>query len=520
VKLRHSTIRGQMLAAIGAVVLLVMALLVTATLSVAHRQLYELAERDLRNHVESIAARARFAAIVGVDSPEVAKQLLHESTGTNGIEGSELVSANGNRIAALDSTSPTLATCRFVSESSNAEPTTVVTRVGAHWCVSSPILEHAQSGACSTAHCLIGHLHVVASTEAADTIVRRLLETILILGGALLLVAFAILWQVSASISRPLRDIAAIMGRFAAGDRSARAIESGPEEMMTISHVYNDLIDVQEAHARTLETRVEERTRQLKEATLAAQDAERYKTTFMAHVSHDMRTPLHVIRAHASEVMNEFEFGGDLTRARAPLDVILRECDELSFRVSQVLELMRGEAGHAEVNATTVSIDNLRASVFDKAQALARQNRNRLLIESGSGALYTDGDKVLHIISNLVDNACKFTRDGSVTIALQLLESEFHVTVTDSGIGIPAGLLPHIWSAFRQVPTPDGRRIGGFGLGLAIVRHYITLLGGRYGADSVEGQGTTVWVILPTVTAPPPSLGLKSGVDEPTTIPE
>jgi signal transduction histidine kinase len=352
---------------------------------------------------------------------------------------------------------------------------------------------------------------VVASTQAVDAIVRRLLETILILGGALLLVCLAILWQVSARISQPLRDIAAVMRRVAAGDPAARAVETGPEEMITIAQVYNELITAQETHARTLEMKVEERTRQLKEATLAAQDAERYKTTFMAHISHDMRTPLHVIRAHASEVMNELEFGLDLARARAPLDIILRECDELSFRVSQVLELMRGEAGYAEVNSTAVSIDDLRASVLDKALALARQNHNQLLIESAVGTLCTDGDKVLQIICNLVDNACKFTTNGSVQVGLHLQGAEFHIRVTDSGIGIPARLLSHIWSPFRQVPSPDGRRIDGFGLGLAIVRHYVTLLGGRCGADSVEGHGTTVWVVLPVVPArstPSPASGV------------
>jgi signal transduction histidine kinase len=503
-----------MVVAIGAVILFMMGLLVVATLSVAHHQLYELAERDLRDRVESIGARARFAAIVGADSPDVAKQLLQESTGTNGIEASELVSANGNRIAALESSPQTLSICRFGSSAPKATPETTLKRMGIHWCVSSPLLEHTPRAACTAAHCVIGYLHVAASTGDVDTVVRRLLATILILGGGLLLAALTILWQVSAHISRPLREIAIVMRRFAAGDRAVRAIEHGPDEMVTISRVYNDLIAAQEAHAQTLEKRVDERTRQLKEATLAAQDAERYKTTFMAHISHDMRTPLHVIRAQASEVMNELEFGQDLMRARAPLEVIMRECSDLSFRVTQVLELTRGETGHAEVRVSRVSIDELRTSVLYKAQALAKHNRNRLEIESGSGTVHTDRDKVLQIITNLLDNACKFTTDGSVQVALQLKETELHITVTDSGIGIPAPLLPYIWSEFRQLPSPGGRRVGGFGLGLAIVRQYTALLGGRYEAKSIEGHGTTIWVIVPAVAIPSTDLSLDRGVLE------
>lgn len=510
-KFRPTTVRGQMLYAIGALVVLVQGVPVLATLTLAHQLVYALAERALSDQVESIAARARFAAIVGINSPEVAKQLLEEYSGTSGFEASELVNSDGRRIAALESKPHSLSVCQFTPSSK-----TTLTRVGANWCVTSPILVHSQIDACTAAQCLIGHLHVVASTTATDTAVRRLLEAIELLGGALLLATLISLWRISADMTRPLLDIVAVMRRFSAGDRTARAIEAGPEEMITISKVYNDLIDAQEAHARTLEHKVEERTRRLNEATLAAQDAERYKTTFMAHVSHDMRTPLHVIRAQTSEVINELEFGADIARARAPLEIIQRECDELSFRVSQVLELMRGDIGPAEVYVSSVSLDELRTTVRQKTKALAQRNRNRFVIVGDSGTLHTDVDKALQIIINLVDNACKFTKDGSVEIALRLREPGLHIDVTDSGVGIPASLLPTIWSEFRPLPSPGGRRIGGFGLGLAIVRHYTTQLGGRYGADSVEGQGTHMWVILPNATALSVS-SREGGVREQTT---
>jgi signal transduction histidine kinase len=179
------------------------------------------------------------------------------------------------------------------------------------------------------------------------------------------------------------------------------------------------------------------------------------------------------------------------------VDVIIRECTELSLRVAQVLELMRGDSGHANPELGIVSIDVLREGVLDKAEALAKQNRNKLIIRSDPGTLWTDGDKVLQIMTNLIENACKFTIEGRVEVSLRLTNDEFLISVTDSGVGIPEDQIAHIWSEFRQAQFSAARRAGGFGLGLAIVRQYTALLGGRYGAESTEGHGTTVWVILP-----------------------
>jgi signal transduction histidine kinase len=496
-RLRPSTIRAQILTAIGAIVLWIIVVLLVLTLYFAQHQLYDLGERDMRAQVEALAARAGFATIVGADSPDVAKELVKESIGVNGIRAAELVSLAGDKLASLEETTHLLSGCGFATPHVEVGTETRVMRVPSFWCVSAPILEHSNSGACSVAPCVVGHLHIVASTASVDMVVRRLIEAILSVGFVLLAVAIFFLWMVSARIVSPLRAIVLVMRRFAAGDRNARAVERGPEEAKTISRVYNELIEAQEEQSRNLEKTVEQRTLELKDATLVAQDAERYKTTFMANISHDMRTPLHVIRAQASEVMNELEFGGDPERAREHVNVIIRECTELSLRVAQVLELTRGDTGHANLELGIVSIDILRASVLDKAEALAKQNRNTLTILANSGTLWTDGDKVLKIMTNLIENACKFTTEGTVEVSLRVKHDEFLISVTDSGVGIPKDQILHIWSEFRQAQFSNGRRAGGFGLGLAIVRQYTTLLGGRYGAESTEGRGTTVWVILP-----------------------
>jgi hypothetical protein len=144
---------------------------------------------------------------------------------------------------------------------------------------------------------VLGRLRVAQSTASVEAVVSRLARWMLLLGGALLTLSLVALWRVSGAISRPLIGISEVMRRFTSGERGVRALVTGPTEARTISGVYNQLIEAQEAQARELERQVEERTHQWREASAAAQEAERYKSTFMAHVSHEMKTPLHIIHS-------------------------------------------------------------------------------------------------------------------------------------------------------------------------------------------------------------------------------
>jgi len=488
-----------MLYAIGAVVLAVILLLVCVTLYVTQHQLYALGERNARDHAESLAARSGFAAIVGADKPDEARQLVTEAIGHNGVLAAELLGASAR--TRVEHAPNATAQCQFGTRTPEPLTQTTSLRLGKTWCVSAPIFKRSSlTRTCTKSDCVIGRLRIVSSTEPVDAVVRKLVAAILFMGSVLLAAAVVSLWRVSDRISRPLRDITEVMRRFADGERSARAQERGPDEARTISCVYNRLIDHQEQQARTLENTVEQRTQELRAATLAAQDAERYKSTFMAHISHDMRTPLHVIQAQASEVMHELEFWNRSARARALVQVIIQESAELALRVTQVLELARGEAAKDDLQIESVPLLLLRRFILDRAESLAKANGNKLIVEASDGEVATDADKVLQILSNLVDNACKYTRQGMIEVRLARDADGFRIRVADTGIGIPPQALPHVWREFRQVQSIDGRRVGGFGLGLAIVRRYATLLGGACEISSTVGQGTTVTITLPATT--------------------
>jgi len=494
---RPKTIRAQMLSAVGAVTLLILLLLVGVALSVSQHQLYALGENNARDQVEAVAARAGFASIVGAAAPGEAHRLMDETVGRNGVLSAALLDLSGRALAALESYPGGLARCDFGKQLPERLDQTTSARLGDVWCVSAPVFIRSTSGTCTERQCVIGRLHVVASTQRVETVVRRLIAAILSMGSVLLTAALFLLWRVSSRISSPLRDIAQVMRRFSAGDHSARALESGPDEARTISRIYNDLIERQEHQARTLEETVEVRTRELREATLAAQDAERYKTTFMAHISHNMRTPLHVIQAQASEVMQELEFWSGSSRARSHLAVLQRQTHELALRVTQVLQLVRGDAAKDAIQIESVSLADLGNAICDKFQPLAKLNGNHLLVHADQANILADLDKIVQILESLVDNACKYTSHGTIEVRLTYDSSWLVIQVHDTGVGIPEHALPHVWREFRQVQSVDGRRVEGFGLGLAIVRRYTTLLGGSCDLSSTVGRGTTLSVRVP-----------------------
>jgi signal transduction histidine kinase len=487
-------IRQQMLWATGVIVLAIFVLLVSVTLILGRYQLFKLGERNVRERVEASAARAAFATLVGAEDPSTARALIHELQATNGVQAAELVDARGHTLARSDLRARALDTCRFDEPTSAAAQTTV--RTVAHlWCVSSPVFKREEDVLCTRADCVLGRLRVAQSTASVESVVSGLAGWMLLLGGALLTLSLVALWRVSGAISRPLIGISEVMRRFTSGERGVRALVTGPTEARTISGVYNQLIDAQEAQARELERQVEERTHQWREASAAAQEAERYKCTFMAHVSHEMKTPLHIIHSHASEVVGELEFINGAETAKERLGVIVRESEELTERVRQILELARGEASGAQLSFERIALPALAARVREKAEALARVNDNTVQLRADDEEVMCDVDKVLQIIMNLVANACRFTRQGVVSVTLSRQGPVFVIEVIDTGCGIPKEAQQRVWEEFRQVG--DELRAGGFGLGLAIVRHYVQAMHGESQLSSQPDEGTRVTVRLP-----------------------
>ncbi len=219
---------------------------------------------------------------------------------------------------------------------------------------------------------------------------------------------------------------------------------------------------------------------------------------FVANVSHELRTPLASIKAMAETIV--------LRHASSPAAVpdfassIVQETDRMTLLAEDLLELTRLETKALEINVQPVDVTSLVGDVLSRLSGVAEKRAVRLLSDLGPGeVVHVDSRPLAQILSNLVDNAIKYTPEGGV-VQLHLERSSGHVAirVVDNGIGIPADDLPRIFERFYRVDKGRSRDSGGTGLGLAIVKHLCEQMGGRISVQSEVGVGSTFSVILPS----------------------
>ncbi|MBL0224509.1 MAG: response regulator [Geobacteraceae bacterium] len=227
-------------------------------------------------------------------------------------------------------------------------------------------------------------------------------------------------------------------------------------------------------------------------------EASRLKTNFLSNMSHELRTPLNSVIA-LSGVLGRRLAGTIPAEEYSYLDVIERNGKLLLLLINDILDIARIEAGREEVEITDFNINGLIDDVAGMIRPQADQKNVELLQSDSETALTvtSDAGKCRHILQNLISNAVKFTETGRVTVTARQDDSTVEITVTDTGIGIDAVHLPHIFDEFRQGDGSTSRRFGGTGLGLAIARKYALLLGGTISVTSAPGAGAVFTLSLP-----------------------
>lgn len=492
-------LRGQLIMMMSGIVLLTLTGTMISTMLVARHQLYSDGMRQASVRAQAFAYRAAFATLVAREAPESAKTLLQEVNAAPGTLGTELVDVTGLRLGAEERQPGALKACDFGTFDHRARQGALTYQVPGIWCVSMPIREGDSDSSMESTGALLGRLHVASDTSDAERALQNLAGTSIIVGLLLLGVGVFLVVRAASKVSTPLLEIVATMRASARGEPSARAPLTGPEEIVTISETYNRLMDSIDHQSAELEAQVEQRTAQLQVATTAAQSAERAKSAFLAVVGHEMKTPLHVIEANARDVLSELEFVPSADRAREHLAVILGQAGELALRLSQILALARADAGGYQVQREEFALSEFAEDLRQRAEPLVRRNRNFFEIQVTGDQAYTDRDMLLQIVTNLADNASKFTEAGRIRVTIRRLATNLEIEVADTGRGIPPAQQALVWQEFRQADMGEGRRFGGFGLGLAIVKRFTETLGGDVDLTSEVGKGTRVRVRVPVV---------------------
>lgn len=286
------------------------------------------------------------------------------------------------------------------------------------------------------------------------------------LSGALALVfgvalAVRVVWR----LATPAGDLVEAVSRVEAGDYTARAPERGPREIRALARAIN---------------------------TMAArlQADEQHRRNLLADVTHELRTPVTVIQGHLEGVLD-----GVYPADEAHLAPILDETRVLSRLIEDLRTLALAESGALPLHREATDLSVLASEVGAAFRVAAEAAGVRLTVQSADELplLEVDPVRLREVLTNLLTNALRHTpRGGEIAIALMSDARALTLAVSDSGEGIPADRLPHIFDRFTKSEASPGS-----GLGLAIAKNLIAAHGGHISAESAPGQGTTIRVTLP-----------------------
>jgi signal transduction histidine kinase len=228
----------------------------------------------------------------------------------------------------------------------------------------------------------------------------------------------------------------------------------------------------------------------------AAEEADRAKSGFLAMVSHELRTPLTTIIGY-SEMMLEQAESDNLPQYVADLKQVHTAGEHLLTLINDILDLSKIEAGKLEVSREEYAPASLLRDLMLSVEPLAKKNNNKLELDCPPdlGRGMNDPTRIRQCVLNLIGNACKFTKNGTVAVKVQRVPKPtgdlLQVAVTDSGIGMTPEQVSRLFQPFTQVDSSVGRRFGGTGLGLAISQKLCHAMGGHIVVTSSLGVGST-----------------------------
>ncbi|MFQ3663621.1 MAG: histidine kinase N-terminal 7TM domain-containing protein [Chloroflexaceae bacterium] len=234
--------------------------------------------------------------------------------------------------------------------------------------------------------------------------------------------------------------------------------------------------------------------------------ADRLKTSFLASVSHELRNPLTSIIGYI-ELFRRGTYGPLDERLLEPLRYMHLSSTTLLRMINDILDFTRAEAGHLHVEVQPVNVRHVVANVIGQLQPQIRERGLALELEIAPDLPLAQGNKTRleQIVTNLLSNAIKFTEHGQITIRAWQINDRVRLSVADTGIGIAPEHFEVIFQEFRRVETAT-RRASGAGLGLAISRRLVELMGGTISVESAPGVGSTFTVDLPVVQTVPHDL--------------
>ncbi len=321
---------------------------------------------------------------------------------------------------------------------------------------------------------------VVGQSLRTQEAARALVSAMLLRAGAVaVLFSLALAVVVAERIAGRARAVAAAAGRLSHGHLRERVPLRGSDELTAMARAFNEMAERLEA-------------------------AVRGRQELVAAVSHELRTPLTSVQGYVQALRDGAVAPGEVPRVYRVVDAELARLRRL---IEDLFELSRWDAGRLRPVLQEVDASELLLSAVERGRILAGADGPRVVAEPGPapGRLWVDPDRVFQVLSNFVQNAVRFTpAGGTITLRARGEADGVRFEVEDTGTGIPAEELPHVFERFHTGEPSRARPTAGTGLGLAIAAEIVRAHGGRIGVESPPGGGALFWCELPrrSVAAP------------------
>ncbi len=365
---------------------------------------------------------------------------------------------------------------------------------GPRWPYADPVVSVAVPVLSPDGSQVLGGVYLNAPVSGVSRTADRLRAYLLLAGGVGLAAALGVAVALSRAIARPVRQMSRMATRVAEGDFAVRAPVGGGE-LGELGQALNTMAARLEA-SREESARLEEMRRDL-----------------VANVSHDLRSPITAIRGYVEPLLDGTLDSNPKTR-RQYLETIRSEAEALGLLVTDLLELSRLDAGSVSLKVEPLDVGQLarEAAARYGARAAEAGIDLRCAVAEGLPPLLGDEARVARVMSNLLDNALKFTSaGGKVDLSVEARGDdgarEIVIAVKDTGQGIAPENLPYVWERFYKADKSRHRRGGrlpgrggapeGSGLGLAIVKEAVQAHGGRVEVESEPGRGSIFRVYFP-----------------------
>jgi len=358
---------------------------------------------------------------------------------------------------------------------------------------------------------IVGWVRIILSTDGYVEKEQQVITNTIIIIGAVLLLSLLLAMQIGTSVVAPMKKIMSTVARLSRGELDARLEANAGGEVGKLQQDLNVMAGELEASHTRLETKVsnavselqqmvdtlQRRNVELKQARHAAMQAKDAKSEFLANMSHEIRTPLNAVIGFSRQLAKHAHDNKQIEYTRT----INRAATQLLTVIDDILNFSKLDAGNMEIKNIEFNLREYLEDTVSMLSPAAHDKKIEMVLLIGSDVpdtVFADPLRITQVMTNLVNNAVKFTDEGSIITHVKMVDDErLSIAIIDTGIGIGDEAKQELFRPFYQEDASVTRKRGGTGLGLVISRNLVEMMGGNIEFESQQGRGTTFTITIP-----------------------